>query len=269
MLLQARFIVRMFVGFLGSFSLSSLLFKQYTMNSIWRNSCHHPSQFVRYQNLSQETNARGLVLVSVMTHLGTIKTRAVAIRKTWGQDIPGKLIFFVGSSGNKTEVDLPLVVLPVADDVYPPQEKAMLMLKYVYENFGDSFRWFIRADDDVYINFNNLAQLLTSISAGSDDVLLGHPGIGTNQERGKLGLEEQSNFCIGGTGIVMSRSVLQKVYPHLDYCIRNTATAHEDSEVGRCIRKFVGVQCPWGYEVSVLILRIRTGELEGYSILNR
>lgn len=243
--------VRLFVGFFLGFSFSVFTLKQFALQSIWRNRCHHPSQFVRYENLSLETNAKSLVLVSVMTHFGTIKTRAVAIHKTWARDIPGKVIFFVGNSDNKTEVDIPLVVLPVADDVYPPQEKAMLMLKYVYEHYVDCFRWFIRADDDVYINSDNLGALLISISS-RDDVLLGHPGIGTTEEKGKLGLEEQSNFCIGGTGIVMSRSVLKKVYPHLDHCIKHTATAHEDSEVGRCIKKFVGVQCPWGYEVSVL-----------------
>lgn len=237
------------LGIVCGFSFSNFIYKMSELQPKWRNDCRHPSQFVRYQNLSRETNAKRLVLVSVMTHYGTINTRAVAINKTWGRDIPGKVIFFVGNTGNKTEVDLPLVILPVADDVYPPQKKAMLMLEYVYEHYRDSFRWFIRADDDVYINSVNLQALLISIS-GSNDVLLGHPGIGTTEEKGKLGLEEESNFCIGGTGIVMSSSVLKKIHRHLDYCIKNTATAHEDSEVGRCIKKFVGVQCPWGYEVS-------------------
>ena len=220
---------------------------------MWRNKCYHPPYSERHKYLSGEINVEDLVLVAVMTHFGTISTRAVAIHKTWGRDIPGKVIFFVGNTANKTEVDIPLVVLSVADDVYPPQEKAFLMLKYVYENYGDSFRWFIRADDDVYIDNDNLGALLISLP-GSDDVLLGHPGIGTSEEEGKLGLEEQSNFCIGGTGIVMSKSVLRKVYPHLDYCIKNTVTQHEDSEVGRCLRKFVGVQCPWGYEVGLVCL---------------
>ena len=44
--------------------------------------------------------------------------------------------------------------------------------------------------------------------------------------------------------------MLQKVYPNLEHCLGETVTAHEDSEVGRCLRKFVGVQCPWGYEVQ-------------------
>ena len=247
--LRAVIFIRVLLGFLCGVSFSFLTMERYALQSIWRNECRHLDHFVRHQSLNLETNSKGLVLVSVMTHYGTVKTRAVAISKTWGRDIPGKVVFFVGNTGNKTEVDLPLVVLPVADDVYPPQKKAMLMLKYVYENYRDSFRWFIRADDDVYIHSDNLRALLISIS-GHNDVLLGHPGIGTNEEKGKLGLEEESNFCIGGTGIVMSRSVLGKVYPHLDHCIKNTATAHEDSELGRCIKKFVGVQCPWGYEVS-------------------
>ena len=255
--LRGCIIVRVFLGVLCGFSFSFFALERYALQSIWKNRCSHfdqwqPSPFVRYQNITKETNAKSLVLVSVMTHFGTVNTRAAAINKTWAQDIPGKVLFFVGNSDNKTEVDIPLVILPVADDVYPPQEKAMLMLKYVYENYGDSYQWFIRADDDVYINTDNLGALLISISH-NDNVLLGHPGTGTDEEKGKLGLQEESNFCIGGTGIVMSRSVLRKVYPYLDYCIKNTATAHEDSEVGRCIRTFVGAQCPWGYEVKALI----------------
>lgn len=256
---------RIVLGFLCSFSFSLLTVKHYILQSVWYNKCYHPSQaqFVRYQNLSFEMNSSRLVLISIMTHLTTIKARAVAIQKTWGQDIHGKVIYFIGETGNKTDVELPLIVLPVMDDVYPPQEKAMVMLKYVYEHYGDSFQWFIRADDDVYINSDNLFALLISISS-NDDILLGHPGIGKSQEKGKLGLEDQSNFCIGGTGIVMSRSVLKKVYPHLDYCIKNTATAHEDSEVGRCMKKFVDVQCPWGYEVGVLIIDLNGSECITY-----
>lgn len=241
-------IIRFICGFLCSFSFS-LLTRQYTMNSVWRNGCQVFQSYHRCRDLREETNAKELVLVAVMTHMGTIATRAVGINRTWGQEIPGKLLFFVGQSENTTEVNLPLIVLPVADDVYPPQRKAMLMLKYVYENYAERFRWFIRADDDVFIRGDNLIRLLRSINS-SDDILLGHPGTGKKEEIGKLGLDDKSNFCIGGTGIILSQSVLKKVYPYLDHCSRKTATVHEDSEVGRCLRKFVGVQCPWGYEAN-------------------
>ena len=239
------------VSFLMSVAFINL-FNIYAFTTIWRNKCFRPSQNSRYDSIDLELESRDLVLVSIMTHCGTVNSRAVAVYNTWAQSIPGKVLFFVGNDRVVEKVSVPIVVLPVEDGVYPPQKKAMFMLKYVWQNYGNQFQWFIRADDDVYINGENLGVLLRSV-ASSDDVLLGHPGTGLDDEEGKLGLALDSNFCIGGTGIIMSRSVLEKVHSHLDVCINNTVTAHEDSEIGRCLKMFAGVQCPWGYEVTIII----------------
>lgn len=238
---------RFIFGFLCSYKLS-LLTRQYIIDTDRYNPCRtkHSS---KYHSLSEEIDAKDLVLVAVMTHMSTVLTRAVGINETWGREIPGKLLFFVGQSENRTKVDLPLITLQVADDIYPPQRKSMLMLKYIYENYAERFRWFIRADDDVYFRGDNLERLLRSMN-NNDDILLGHPGTGKEAEKGKLGLDKNTNFCIGGTGIIMSQSVLRKVYSNLEHCISETITLHEDSEIGRCLRKFVGVQCPWGYEAN-------------------
>lgn len=252
-------ICRFICGFSCGF-FCSLLIRQLTLEPLERDGCQLLKPYFRYQNLSKETNAKELVLVAIMTHMGTVRTRAVGIKETWGREIPGKLLFFVGQSTNKTDVDLPLITLLVADDIYPPQRKSMFMLKYVHEHYAEHFRWFIRADDDVYIRGDNLARLLQSVDS-SDDVLLGHQGTGTKNEEGKLGLNKNTNFCIGGTGIIMSQSVLKKVYPHLDRCLSETVTDHEDSEVGRCLRRFVGVQCPWGYEVCITPTSVKRFEL--------
>ena len=65
---------------------------------------------------------------------------------------------------------------------------------------------------------------------------------------------------MGGPGVLMSRSTLRKVAPYLEYCLQNLYTTHEDVEVGRCIKKFVGVSCTWAFEVSfekkLLMMRI-------------
>ena len=58
---------------------------------------------------------------------------------------------------------------------------------------------------------------------------------------------------MGGPGVLMSRSTLRKVAPYLEYCLQNLYSTHEDVEVGRCIRKFVGVSCTWAFEVCILI----------------
>jgi chondroitin sulfate synthase len=54
---------------------------------------------------------------------------------------------------------------------------------------------------------------------------------------------------MGGPGVIMSRSVLKKLAPHLEHCLNNMVSTHEDVELGRCVRKHVGVTCTWAFEV--------------------
>ncbi|KAF3833252.1 hypothetical protein F7725_026917 [Dissostichus mawsoni] len=36
--------------------------------------------------------------------------------------------------------------------------------------------------------------------------------------------------------------------PHIRECLQEMYTTHEDVEIGRCVRRFAGVQCVWSYE---------------------
>jgi chondroitin sulfate synthase len=83
-----------------------------------------------------EANDQNLVLVGVMTARKYIHSRAVGVFETWGQTLPGKVIFFTGGSANTSEEippppipSIPLIELPGVDDSYPPQKKSFMMLK--------------------------------------------------------------------------------------------------------------------------------------------
>jgi chondroitin sulfate synthase len=52
------------------------------------------------------------------------------------------------------------------------------------------------------------------------------------EEIGKLFLNRHDNFCMGGPGMLFSHSTLRLVAPHVDSCIDNLLTTHEDVEVG-------------------------------------
>lgn len=134
------------------------------------------------------------------------------------------------------------------DDSYPPQKKSFMMLKYVHDHYLDKYEWFMRADDDVYIKGDRLESFLRSLNS-SEPLFLGQTGLGTTEEMGKLALEPGENFCMGGPGVIMSREVLRRMAPHIGKCLREMHTTHEDVEVGRCVRRFAGVQCVWSYEV--------------------
>lgn len=138
--------------------------------------------------------------------------------------------------------------LPGVDDSYPPQKKSFMMLKYMHDHYLDKYEWFMRADDDVYIKGDKLEHFLRSLNS-SEPLFLGQTGLGTTEEMGKLALEPGENFCMGGPGVIMSREVLRRMVPHIGECLREMYTTHEDVEVGRCVRRFAGVQCVWSYEV--------------------
>ena len=86
----------------------------------------------------------------------------------------------------------------------------------------------------------------------SDDIYLGQAGTGAKKEGGMLNLLPGDNYCMGDPGVVFSRSVLKKVAPHIEHCLLKGPTSHmhEDTELGRCIKCYIGISCPWAYGVS-------------------
>ena len=202
--------------------------------------------------LPRKARPRRPVLIGVMTTAKFIDTRALAAYRTWGQDVRD-LIFF-SSEGTRSRHGLPLVALRSIDDSYPPQRKSFAMLQYMNKHFGDDYEFFLRLDDDVYVRKERLLRMVAYLGRGAN-VYLGQPGQGRGSE--DLGLELKKygkafdRYCMGGPGVLISRSVLRAVAPNVDYCIQYLLrTNHEDVEVGRCIWHFTRVPCTQNAEVN-------------------
>lgn len=239
-----------FIGFFIVYTLSSKnlgLFKmcKYSYPSNWMPEGEEPGGTV----LKENTN-NSLLFVGVMTAQKYLDTRAAAVYRTWGKEIPGKVAFFSSavSVTPKEYPDLPLIPLKGVDDSYPPQKKSFLMLQYMWEHFGDKYEWFFRADDDLYIRPDKIESFLRSIDSGKP-LFIGQAGRGKQEEFGLLSLEYDENFCMGGPGIIFSRETLRRVAPHVKHCLQNLYTTHEDVELGRCVHKFAQIPCTWSYEV--------------------
>lgn len=203
-----------------------------------------------HQRVDKAENSRNFLFVGIMTAKKYLSTRVVAAYRTWATSIPGKVVFFCSEGAELSDhPEIPIVALTGVDDTYPPQKKSMLMFKYMHDRYGDKYEWFMRADDDVYIKGTKLTSFLRSVNS-SVPHFMGQAGIGTTEERDKLSLRENENFCMGGPGIVMSRATLQRFVPHISYCLKNLYTTHEDVEIGRCVQKFAGTSCTWAFEVS-------------------
>lgn len=192
------------------------------------------------------------IFVGIMTAKKFIDNRGLASHTTWASNINGKVMFF-SSEGSTSSYGVPVVALPGVDDHYPPQKKSFMMLKYMYDHFLDKYEWFMRADDDVFIKGDRLDEFLRGINS-SQALFIGQAGTGKADELGKLALSAEENFCMGGPGMIFSRETLRRMAPHISYCLRNLYTSHEDVEIGRCVRKFAGIQCTWSYEVGTFLL---------------
>ncbi|XP_039193337.1 chondroitin sulfate synthase 3 [Crotalus tigris] len=214
------------------------------------------------------SKTRHFLYVGVMTAQKYLGSRALAAQRTWARSISGRVEFFssegsVPPPGLKGEQPLPVVALPGVDDSYPPQKKSFMMLKYMYDHYLDTYEWFMRADDDVYIKGEKLEEFLRSLNS-SKPLYLGQTGLGNTEELGKLGLEPGENFCMGGPGMIFSREVLRRMVPHIGECLQEMYTTHEDVEVGRCVRRFGGTQCVWSYEMQQLFHENYERNRKGY-----
>ncbi|XP_070543158.1 chondroitin sulfate synthase 1-like [Ptychodera flava] len=194
---------------------------------------------------------KSFIFVGVMTAKMYLSTRAAAVNRTWARTIPGKVSFFSSADSNSSSLGLPLVSLPGVDDSYPPQKKSFMMLKYMHDNYIDKYEWFMRADDDVFIRSNKLESFLRSVNS-TRSLFIGQAGLGNQDDFGKLFLNHGENFCMGGPGMIFSRDTLRRIVPNISYCLKNLYSTHEDVEVGRCVRKFAGVDCTWSYEMQQL-----------------
>ena len=208
----------------------------------------------------QASRTRKFIYIGVISSADYLQKRGLMLWQTWGKYINsiGKIDFYIGEKNAaqlspevKRVLRNNIVRLRSVDDqAYPPQKKSLLMIKAMWKKHGKNFQWFMRADDDVYIKIERLEAFLRKLNSTGMH-LLGQTGQGNSQEHGKLVLEQNDNYCMGGPGVIMSHSVLHKVGPNAPHCLRNHIyTSHEDVEVSRCIKKFAGIDCAWSYETA-------------------
>ena len=190
-----------------------------------------------------------LILIGVMTAEKYIDSRVIAAYETWVKTVPGRVIFFTSEkSRSKIPPGLPVVALPGVDDTYPPQKKSFLMFKFMHDFFGDKYQFFARIDDDIHVKGEELGRFLRSINS-SQPLYMGQAGFGNREEFGKMGLNPNKPYCMGGPGMILNAATLKLFGPHIHECLPNMYTEHEDVEVGRCITAFSNATCTKSYEV--------------------
>ena len=193
-----------------------------------------------------------LVMIGVMTAAKFVNARGAAVHDTWAKKVPGDVRFFSSEGTDQiTPAGFPIVAMNGVNDRYPPQKKSFLMLKYMYEYHINDYEWFMRVDDDICINGDNLGKFLRSVNS-SEPRFIGQAGFGNQKEFGKMNVNSDAPYCMGGPGMIFSAETLRRFIPHISTCLRNLVTDHEDVELGRCVTKFANVTCSASFEVSSL-----------------
>jgi chondroitin sulfate synthase len=200
-------------------------------------------------NIKPENN---FLFVGVMTAQQFLDTRVKAVFETWGKNVPGKIVFF-SRAGSVSKNPIPLVELDGVDDSYPPLKKFFIMVKYIYDHYLDDYEWFMRADDDVHIKPERLELFLRALNS-SVPYYIGQMGQGSKVDLGLLSIESDENFCMGGSGFIMSKETLRRIGPHLRTCVKNLYSKHDDVEISRCIRDYANISCTWAFDVSIVFI---------------
>lgn len=64
------------------------------------------------------------------------------------------------------------------------------------------------------------------------------------------------NKYISDAGILLSNSVIRKMIPNVDWCVRNAFSTSDDDNFGRCVLHSVNLPCQTSIQVSnILILK--------------
>lgn len=171
------------------------------------------------------------ILCIVVTDSSKHGNNLQAVRTTWGRRCTGFVAF-----SNRTDLELSAVETPAYGRVGDSNtwQKTRTMYKYILHRYLTEFDWFLRADDDTYIIWENLVHFLERKTI--QDAQDSEEGLYMGR-RFLLNGNKDDLYVSGGAGAVMDRAALRKLASHLDHPNCDPAGQHDfdDFFVGRCL----------------------------------
>jgi hypothetical protein len=228
--------------------------------------------------ISKGTGAHARILVAVVSSRRTFDTRVAEILRTWGDETDKpkniSLRYFVGAlkssesyeSGSDEDVSQlattagirdssSIVVLKEVVDSDPfSAEKAAAVIKrsskIVRSSKRDAqgrFDWILHVHDDTYVNLDYLQDFVEPVTSAGF-AYLGSRANRRQTDRESTQFESSDKpYCIGGPGILFSRSTLTSLARNIDGCLeksKNTKTIlADDVFIGMCVQRETGHGC--------------------------
>lgn len=161
------------------------------------------------------------VLCWIMTHEKNLKTKALAVKNTWGQRC-NKILF----SADHKDTEFPTIDIDVPHGRDYLSHKTFATFQYVYDHHMADADWFMKADDDTFVVMENLRYLLSSHSP-TEPIYFGH----------LFKTQVIGGFPSGGAGYIWSKEALKrygKRKRNVSACKPKQRTA-EDVHMGECM----------------------------------
>lgn len=175
----------------------------------------------------------------VITTVGTaFAASGHKISRTWGKDRKD-LVYLVGKDAKVASQENILYVSNVSDVHYPPTEKNLRGLAEAYRRYP-SDDWYLRCDDDSYVDVKGMTAFLQTF-ADKSPRYLGSYATGRAAEIGMLQIPAgMDGYAEGGFCEILSNSAMRALLPLLDSCIADASAMalehrHSDVELGKCL----------------------------------
>lgn len=159
------------------------------------------------------------ILCWVMTQPKTLKTKAQAVKDTWGKRC--NVLLFISSVEDK---NFPVVGLSVPEGRKNLWLKTRAAWKYIYDHHFYDADWFLKADDDSFVVLENLRYFLSKHNTSHQHYFGRH-------------FRPFGGYNSGGSGYVFSKATLITFNQALrDPSLCKLKSFAEDAEVGVCLR---------------------------------
>ncbi|KAH0950997.1 hypothetical protein HN011_007575 [Eciton burchellii] len=182
--------------------------------------------FVRPRYYSTELGIKEKLFVGIITNREYLHSRDVALNKTIAH-IVDKIRYFISiPEGTKPNVSFPGIVgFTDTRSILKPFHA----MKYIIDNYLESYDYYFLIKDTSYINARGLMEFVNKISV-SQNV---HVGVQS----------EINTYCSLEFGILLSNSVMQEIKNNLDWCVKNAYSDLDDINFGRCILHSTSMPC--------------------------
>ena len=184
-----------------------------------QNKTYFQENYIPQINSSKLTK----IVCWVCTHPETQRSVVLA-DELWAQHFDKTI--YVTSDDSKLD-SLSTLIFPEKESREKLWKKTMFAFRYLYTEYGDSYDWFMKADDDSFVVKDNLYKFLSNYDSSEPHYF------------GCIWNLNNITYCSGGGGYVVSRAALKILIQGLDgKCKDQMNGVVEDYEFGRCLNRF-------------------------------